>query len=182
MTDAADLDTPSPPPLRRCRGRRLARTGPDGRRINRAVWLSGAVTATVPVASRLPCGRGWADLPSLRSRSFAAIGSGPPTPGRRCWPCWRGPRPGGRIHLPSRVRPGQRRCARPGSRCLAAHQGGAGLRAAGDRDRRQDRPRREEQGREGPAPGRGPGARHRRCPGQVAVDEKSNEIPRCGSC
>ena len=49
--------------------------------------------------------------------------------------------------------------------------------AAGDRDRRQDRPRREEQGRESPAPGRGPGARHRRGPGQVAVDEKSNEIP-----
>ena len=52
----------------------------------------------------------------------------------------------------------------------------------GHRYRRQDRPRREEQGREGPAPGRGPRARDRRVLGQVAVDEKSNEIPRCGSC
>src|SRR5690242_16507364 len=43
-------------------------------------------------------------------------------------------------------------------------RGRAGRRAAGDRDRRQDRPRREAQGREGPAPGRGPGARDRRGP------------------
>ena len=43
-------------------------------------------------------------------------------------------------------------------------QGRAGRRPAGDRYRRQDRPRREEQGREGPAPGRGAGARHRRGP------------------
>ena len=76
----------------------------------------------------------------------------------------RGPRRGRRVHVPACLRAGQRRCARPGSRCLAAHQGGAGRRAAGDRHRRQDRPRREEQGREGPAPGRGPGARHRRGP------------------
>ncbi|MQA98246.1 MAG: hypothetical protein GEV11_27930, partial [Streptosporangiales bacterium] len=56
------------------------------------------------------------------------------------------------------------RCARPGPRCLAAHQGRAGRRPAGHRDRRQDRPRREVPGREGPAPGRGPRARHRRGP------------------
>ena len=35
---------------------------------------------------------------------------------------------------------------------------------AGDQDRRQNRPRREGQDREGPAPGRGAGARHRRGP------------------
>jgi len=62
------------------------------------------------------------------------------------------------------LRAGQRRRARPGPRRLAAHQGGAGRRPAGDRGRRQDGPRREGQGREGPAPGRGPGARHRRGP------------------
>jgi hypothetical protein len=44
--------------------------------------------------------------------------------------------------------------------------------------RRQGRPRREEQGREGPAPGRGPGAQGIGAVlGQVAVDEKGNEIP-----
>jgi hypothetical protein len=46
-----------------------------------------------------------------------------------------------------RVRPDQRGRARPGPRRLAAYQGGAGRRPAGDRDRRQDRPRREGQGR-----------------------------------
>ena len=100
--------------------------------------------------------------------------------GRRCRPggagrAGRGPRPGGGVHLPARVRPGQRRRARPGSRRLAAHQGGAGRRPAGDRDRRQDRPRREEQGREGPAPGRGPGARHRRGP---RAGRRGREIER----
>ena len=63
------------------------------------------------------------------------------------------------------------------SRCLAVHEGGAGRRPAGDRDRRQGRPRREEQGREAPhlvaALAHGIGA----VLGQVAVDEKSNEIP-----
>jgi hypothetical protein len=87
--------------------------------------------------------------------------------GRRCGPggagrAGRGPRPGGGVHVPACLRPGQPRCARPRPRCLAAHQGGAGRGPAGDRHRRQGRPRREEQGREGPAPGRGAGARHRR--------------------
>ena len=57
-----------------------------------------------------------------------------------------GPRPGGGVHVPARLRPGQPRRARPRPRRLAAHQGGAGRRPAGGRDRRQDRPRREEQG------------------------------------
>ena len=41
----------------------------------------------------------------------------------------------------------------------------------------------KKQGREGPAPGRGAGARHRaRLLGQVAAEEKSNSIPPCASC
>ena len=89
--------------------------------------------------------------------------------GRRCRPggpgrAGRGPRRSRGVHLPADVRAGQPRCAGPGSRRLAVDEGGAGRRAAGDRDRRQDRPRRQEQGREGPAPGRGPGARHRHGP------------------
>ena len=37
----------------------------------------------------------------------------------------RGPRTGGGVHVPARLRPGRPRQARPGSRCLAAHQGRA---------------------------------------------------------
>jgi hypothetical protein len=89
----------------------------------------------------------------------------------------RGPWRGGGVHVLASIRPGQRRSAGPGSRCLAAHQGGAGRRPAGDRGRRQDRPRRE--GKDGKAPhlvaalAHGIGA----VLGQVAVDAKSNEIP-----
>ncbi|HEV3380026.1 MAG TPA: hypothetical protein VG142_03430 [Trebonia sp.] len=50
-------------------------------------------------------------------------------------------------------------------------------RPAGDRDRRQDRPRREGQGPEGAAPGRGAAHGIGAVLGQVAADEKSNEIP-----
>src|SRR5512142_2249093 len=90
----------------------------------------------------------------------------------------RGPRRGGRIDVPAGLRPGQPRCAWPGPRCLAVDQGGAGRRPAGDRHRREDRPRREGQGREGPAPGRGPLAHGIGAVlGRVAVDAKSNEIP-----
>ena len=104
--------------------------------------------------------------------------------GRRCRPggagrAGRGPRPGRGVHLPARVRPGQRRRARPAPRCLAAHPGGAGRRPAGDRHRRQDHPRREGQDRESPAPGRGTGPRHRRGPrpgrrrGEIQRDPRS---------
>ena len=48
--------------------------------------------------------------------------------GRRCRPggagrAGRGPRPGGGVHVPARLRAGQRGCARPGSRCLAVDEG-----------------------------------------------------------
>jgi predicted transposase YbfD/YdcC len=60
---------------------------------------------------------------------------------------------------------------------MVAHQGSAGQWPAGDRRRRQDGPRHEGQGREGPVPvaalAHGIGA----VLGQVAVDAKSNEIP-----
>jgi hypothetical protein len=60
--------------------------------------------------------------------------------------------------------------------CAWLH-GRAGRRPAGDRGRWQDRPRREGQRRQGPAPNRGPGARHRRGPRADRRDAKSNEIP-----
>src|SRR5512146_266924 len=72
------------------------------------------------------------------SRSFAAIGQWAADAGPEVLAVLgaaRGPRPGGGVHLPARVRPGQRRRTRPGPRRLAAYQGGTGRRPAGDRDR-----------------------------------------------
>jgi hypothetical protein len=85
--------------------------------------------------------------------------------GRRAGRARSGPRAGAGVHVPARVRPDQRGGARPGHWRLASHQGDAGRRPAGNHGRRQGRPRRPEQGRESPAPGRGPGARYRRGPG-----------------
>ena len=72
------------------------------------------------------------------SRSFAAIGQWAADAGEEVLAglgAARGPAEG--VHVPARVRPGQRGCARPGPRCLAVDQGRAGRRAAGDRDRRR---------------------------------------------
>ena len=70
-----------------------------------------------------------------------------------------------------------------GPRSLAAHQGRAGRRAAGDRDRRQDRPRREEQGREEPRtwsrPWRTASARSS---ARSPWTRSPTRSPRCGSC
>ena len=86
-------------------------------------------------------------------------------------------RAGGGVHLPPRVRPGQRRRSRPGPGCLALDQGRAGRRPAGHRYRRQDRPRREDKTGKAPhlvaALAHGIGA----VLGQVAADEKPDEIP-----
>jgi predicted transposase YbfD/YdcC len=110
------------------------------------------------------------------SKSFAAIGQ---------WAAYAGPEvlavlgamrgPAEESTFRRAFAPGQPRCARPGPRRLAAHQGRAGRRPPGDRHRRQDRPRRQEQAREGPhliaALAHGTGAV------QVAVDAEPNEIP-----
>ena len=102
--------------------------------------------------------------------------------GRRCQPggagrAGRDPRPGGGVHLPARVRPGQRRCAQLCPRRLAAHQA---ARASGRLiiaiDGKTVRGAKDKTGK---APhlvaalAHGIGA----VLGQVAVEEKSNEIP-----
>ena len=85
-------------------------------------------------------------------------------------------RAGGGVHVPARVRPGQRRRSRPGPGCLALDQGRP-ARRAGHRYRRQDRPRARNKTGKAPhlvaALAHGIGA----VLGQVAADEKSNEIP-----
>ena len=112
-----------------------------------------------------------------RSRSPQS-GSGPPMPACGCARrAGRGPRRSGRIDVPARLRPGQSRCSRPGSRCLAVDAGGAGRRPGGDRHRRGQPRGAKSKGGKAPhlvaALAHGIGA----VLGQVAVDEKSNEIP-----
>jgi len=95
--------------------------------------------------------------------------------GRRAGRAGRGPRPGGGVHNPARLRPGQPGQAGSGPRRLtwtrAVQVSGRLVIAAGGKAVRRD----EGQRREGPAPGRGAGVRHRRGP---RPDRRGGEVGR----
>src|SRR5436305_14294666 len=59
------------------------------------------------------------------SRSFTAIGQWAADAGPEVLAVLGAARAGGGVHLPARVRPGQRRRSRPGPGCLALDQGRA---------------------------------------------------------
>ena len=69
--------------------------------------------------------------------------------------------PAGEVVPAAAVRPGRRRRPGPGPRGVDVHPYRRTGRAAGDRDRRQNGPRRPHRERGGPASGRRPGPHHR---------------------